>query len=87
MKPTIITEIEKILGKTLHPAPARGEDVVSGVMPVSKRAPFRYALHNGVLAGLNLAGAKLTDAQWQKFANCLASMLPAWKRSTCATTN
>lgn len=69
MKPPLITEIEKILGKTLHPAPARGEDVVSGVMPVSERAPFRYALQNGALAGLNLASAKLTDAQWQRICN------------------
>jgi len=67
MEPSvIITEIEKILGKTLHPAPARGEDVVSGVMPVSERTPFRYALQGNKLVGLNLAGAKLTDDQWQK---------------------
>ncbi len=64
-KPTIITEIEKILGKTLHPAPVRGEDPVSGVMPCSEREPFRYALRDGALAGLNLRGAKLTDANWQ----------------------
>jgi len=66
MKTLVINEIEKILKKTLHPAPARGEDAVSGVMPVNERQPFRYALKNNALAGLNLAGAKLTDAQWQK---------------------
>ncbi|MFM9946994.1 MAG: COR domain-containing protein [Saprospiraceae bacterium] len=74
MEPSIlITEIEKILGKTLHPAPARGEDVVSGVMPVSERAPFRYALDKNTVVGLNLAGAKLTDAKWQKICKLLGS--------------
>ena len=82
MKPTIITEIEKILGKPLHPAPARGEDVVSGVMPVSTREPFRYALQDGVLAGLNLASAKLTDDQWQRICN-----LPGFDAARIAALN
>lgn len=72
MEPSvIITEIEKILGKTLHLAPARGADVVSGVMPCSVREPFRYAVQDNQLVGLNLSGAKLTDAKWQKIRQLL----------------
>lgn len=66
MKPAIIEEIEKLLGVRLHPAPARGDDPVSGVMPLRKAQPFRYAMRDETLAGLNLAGAKLTDEQWRR---------------------
>lgn len=65
MKPALITEIEKLLGIVLHEAPARGDDPVSGVMPVKTGQPFRYALRDGHVAGLNLAGAKLNDKKWQ----------------------
>lgn len=65
MKPALISEIEKLLGIDLHEAPARGDDPVSGVMPVKAGQPFRYALHDGHVAGLNLAGAKLNDKKWQ----------------------
>lgn len=66
MKPPVITEIENLLKAKLHPAPARGSDPVSGVMPCRDGQPLRYALRDGVLAGLNLAGAKLKDEQWRR---------------------
>ncbi|MCK6691573.1 MAG: TIR domain-containing protein [Thermoanaerobaculia bacterium] len=61
-----IAGIKKILGgRELHPAPVRfNGDTVSAVMPVRDDRPFRYALRDGRLAGLNLAGAGLTDEQW-----------------------
>lgn len=62
----IIAEIEALLKLNLYPARVRGNDPVSGVMPVLDKQPCRYALRNGALAGLNLAGAKLTDEQWQQ---------------------
>ena len=66
MHPPLIAEIEKILKIKLHPAPARGSDPVSGVMPVKENGIFRFALRVGELAGLNLAGVGLTDEQWAR---------------------
>jgi internalin A len=73
MKPPIITHIEALLGQPLQLAPARGADTVSGVMPIRKKEPFRYALRNDRLAGLNLAGAQLDDAQWAQILQLLGS--------------
>lgn len=65
MKPAIVAEIENLLGIKMSEAPARGDDPVSGVMPFRKSMPFRYALRDGHLAGLNLTGAKLNDQKWK----------------------
>ncbi len=65
MAPAIVTQIGTILGKPLHPAPARGEDLVSGVMPIRDAEPLRFAAQGDTLLGLNLAGAGLTDEQWR----------------------
>lgn len=72
MKPAIIFQIEQILGQSrkLHPAPPRfDDDLVSSVMPVREGHPLQYALRDGYLAGLNLAGAGLNDEQWAKIRN------------------
>ena len=62
-----IAAISKLLGgRPLHPAPPRFDgDTVAAVMPERTDQPLRYALRDGRLAGLNLAGAGLDDAQWQ----------------------
>jgi internalin A len=65
MKPDIVLQIEKTLGVVLYPAPVRGDDPVSGVMPVKEQQLHRYALRDGYLAGLNLYNAALTDMQWR----------------------
>ncbi|MBL7775860.1 MAG: TIR domain-containing protein [Saprospiraceae bacterium] len=62
----LIAAIQEKLGRELHLAPTRfDDDPVSSVMAISERQPLRYALREGRLAGLNLAYAGLTDAQWQ----------------------
>ncbi|MCB0576928.1 MAG: leucine-rich repeat domain-containing protein [Saprospiraceae bacterium] len=67
---TIIKAIKEILNRDLHPAPARGEDLLSGLMACKKvkgKPQFKYALDSkGHLIGLNLAEAGLTDNDWQK---------------------
>lgn len=69
----IIAGIGNIIGQPLCLAPVRGADTVSGVMPIRNKEPFRYALHNDRLAGLNLAGANLDDAQWAQILQLLGA--------------
>ena len=70
MPPPIITKIEQIIGRELQPAPTRfNDDTVSAVMPIPEDQAPRYALREGQLAGLNLAGAGLTDEQWLEIRN------------------
>lgn len=77
-KPTLITQIEKTLDRSLHPAPTHGHDPALNVMacrrdPKSKDAwLLQYALHpDGTLAGLNLAGLGLHSEDWLNLARSL----------------
>ncbi|MDX2250585.1 MAG: COR domain-containing protein [Bacteroidia bacterium] len=62
-KPALITEIEKILGFTLYPAPIY-PDPITGLMAFKKDTP-KYQLDGNRLIGLNLAKTGLDDARWQ----------------------
>ena len=64
-KPRIVTHIEALLNLTLHPAPVRGEDRLSGLMPYKQNIP-KYALDGDRLIGLNLANTGLTDEKWNQ---------------------
>ena len=71
-KPTIIRQIEQILGKdfTLHPATAH-PTLLDGVMAFKEGQP-KYALdEQGRLIGLNLAGTGLDDERWQEIVTLL----------------
>jgi len=69
-KPALIREIEGIANVSLHPAFGMGYDPALAVMPFHEQKPNRYLLNEeGVLIGLNLAGAKLEDGQWQQIAS------------------
>ena len=59
-KPTLIIEIEKLLGTTLYPAPVRGNDLLGGLMPYKRDMP-KYAVDGEKVIGLNLAKTGLTN--------------------------
>ncbi|MEZ4825772.1 MAG: COR domain-containing protein [Bacteroidia bacterium] len=61
-KPALITEIEKILGFTLYPAPIH-PDPITGLMAYKRDTP-KYQMEGDRLIGLNLAKTGLTDTQW-----------------------
>ncbi|HNL39236.1 MAG TPA: hypothetical protein PKH43_08880, partial [Saprospiraceae bacterium] len=64
-KPPVIEAIKNILGaKTqLEEATPRPGQPLGGLMPSQKGRP-KYLLHDGQLAGLNLANTGLTDEKW-----------------------
>ena len=64
-KPAIISQIEDILNQELFIAPIRGENLLDGLMPYSRKGP-KYAMDGETLIGLNLAKTDLTDSQWGK---------------------
>ena len=57
----VVKEIESIIGKELILAPPY-PDVITGVMVVKKDQP-KYAMEDGQLIGLNLAGIELIEGQ------------------------
>ena len=63
-KPTVIKQIEEILGLPLSPAPIREEDPLGGLIAYKNKMP-KYALREGKLIGLNLDNTGLTDEQWK----------------------
>lgn len=64
--PELVQQIQSILQRELTLAPAREGDPLAHLMPV-KDGCLLYSLDaEGRVVGLNLAQAKLSDAQWQQ---------------------
>ena len=75
MKPEIVLEIEKLIGKSLARSPLEDQlDPLRTLVAIQKNAPQKYLLDvEDRLIGLNLFASELDDAKWKKIADLLDS--------------